>query len=177
MPSERETGKIHNIPRTDKAKRASSQKKSKTRRQSAADLHVRQLIRFSIDAVEFGVDIGQVREIRRATDMTVKTAESSDVIGVIAGSEDVIEVVDLGRRLGYRPRTVCPTSRIIIFQGNDRLQGALVDEVTEVLRLEHTVEDRTGGPGLPIEPGLIKETLVVDEQKIMVLDWPRILGL
>ncbi len=177
MPSESETGKIHNTPRNDKTKRASSSKKRKTGRRPASNLHVRQLVRFALDAVEFGVDIGHVREIRRAAEMTVKSTDTTDVIGVIGGPDGVIDVVDLGLRLGHQPRPIKSTSRIIIFQGDAVVLGVLVDEVIDVLRLDRTVEDRTGVPGLRIEPELIRETLVVDDQKIVVLDWARMLGL
>ncbi len=175
MPSESETGKIHNTPQINKSDRKSS-KKNGARRRPPADLHIRQLIRFTIDSAEFGVDISQVREIRRASDMTVKNAESSDVIGVIAAPDGIIEVVDLGTRLGYPSRQIRPVSRIIVFQHEDTTRGAIVDEVTEVLRLEHTVEDKSGS-GIPIDPGLVREILVVDEKKIIVLDWARVLEL
>jgi purine-binding chemotaxis protein CheW len=176
MPSESETGKIHNTPRTGKSDQKSPKKKS-SRRRPATGLHFRQLIRFTIDNAEFGVDIGQVREIRRASDMTVKGNESSDVIGVIAAPDGIIDVVDLGRCLGYPPRPIRPISRVVIFQHGDMVRAAVVDEVTEVLRLEHTVEDKSGNCSVTLDPGLVREVLVVDEKKIIVLDWARVLKL
>ena len=176
MSSESETGKMRKTRGRGKTGRTRRSEKNQTGRRATAELHVRQLVRFAIDGAEFGVDVGLLREIRRATDMTTKSAGPSDVCGTISADGEIVEVIDLGVRLGYPPHPINPASRVILFSIRDKTRGALVDEVTEVLRLEEVMRDKSAPSNIPVETGLIQETIVVDERRIMVLDWPRVLG-
>lgn len=177
MSSESETGKIPKIPKADKTESTASGKHDKSHDGGATDLHVRQLVRFVVGDIEFGVDVGLVREIKRASDMVGKRAAASDIRGTVSVDDHVVDVIDLGSRLGYQPRPPIPASRIIIFCVRDQTRGALVDEVIDILRLEETAKDKPVSPDFPIEGALVRETLMVDKRRIMVLDWPRILGL
>jgi len=177
MPSESETGKIQKKPGSGKAPRPSTRKKDAASKRQTPQTKVRQLIRFAVDDVEFGIDIEYVREVRRASEMTIKDTGQSGAVGVITESERVVSVVDLRRSLGYGPRTMDPASRIIIFEHNDEIRGALVDRVIDVLRLEHAVNEKLTEPIIPIDPGMIYEVLIVEERRVVVLDWMRILGL
>lgn len=97
---------------------------------------LRELLAFDLDGDSYALPVERVREIVRMRPVTPMPRVPAAVLGVIALRGEVIQVVDLRRRLGMP--TVEPTrrSRIVVLHGEDGCTaGLLVDGVTQVLRL------------------------------------------
>ncbi len=177
MSSESETGKIQKPSKPgSRARRRSAD----TRPAPAGDgpkLQGRQLVRFGLDAQEYGIDVHLVDEIRRAGGLAEPDNTTTGIRGTVTVHDQAVEIVDLRPRLGYPPRDTDARSRIILVRHHDRVRGMLVDTVSEVLRLTAGPEKARTSTAGPVEPGLIRERFTADEQSILVLDWLRILGL
>ena len=94
----------------------------------------RQLVVFSLGRESFGVDIECVREIIRWQPVTHVPETPASVLGVLNLRGRVIPVVDLRLRFGMTSVEATDATRILVVDvGSD--VGALVDSVTEVMRL------------------------------------------
>ena len=99
-------------------------------------LLLRELLAFELAGDPYAVPVERVREIVRLRPITPMPRVPEAVRGVIALRGEVIEVIDLRRRLRMPAFEPTRHSRIIVLHGEDgRVAGLLVDGVNEVLRL------------------------------------------
>ena len=85
---------------------------------------------------------------------------------------EIVQVVDLRRRLGLVPAEPTRSSRIIVVHGSDgRVAGLLVDAVREVLSVsEEALQPATG------EVGAVEALCVRGEEFVSVVDLERVLA-
>lgn len=97
---------------------------------------LRELLAFDLGGDSYALPVERVREIVRMRPVTPMPRVPEAVLGVIALRGEVIQVVDLRRRLGMPAVEPTRRSRIVVLHGEDgRTAGLLVDGVTQVLRL------------------------------------------
>ena len=94
-----------------------------------------QLVVFSIKNEEFGVDITQVKEIVKLTDITFVPKAPQFIEGVINLRGHIVAIVDLAKRLGFPSSPRDDDTRIIVVEIGSSLVGMIVDSVSEVLKL------------------------------------------
>lgn len=95
-----------------------------------------QLVTFTLDGVEFGLDIDRVQEITPRTDITPVPGAPSFVLGVVNLRGTIIPVLDSRLRFHLPPQAPTAKTRIIIMNLAGQGTGLLVDAVSEVVRLE-----------------------------------------
>ena len=95
----------------------------------------RQLVVFDLSDGSYGVDIGTVREIIRMQEITQIPKMPHYVEGVINLRGRVIPVLDLRKRFGLEVTEYTQDTRIVVVDIGGIDIGAIVDEVTEVLRV------------------------------------------
>jgi purine-binding chemotaxis protein CheW len=96
----------------------------------------RELLAFELDGDPYALPVERVREIVRMRAVTPMPRVPEAVLGVIALRGEVIQVIDLRRRLGMPSAEPTRRSRIVVLHGEDGcVAGLLVDAVSEVLRL------------------------------------------
>jgi purine-binding chemotaxis protein CheW len=94
-----------------------------------------QLVSFTLDEVEYGVDILQVHEILRIPEMTRLPNTPKFIRGVINLRGNVIPVVDVRERFGFKLGQTTENSRIIVVESEGKLIGLFVDNVSQVIRI------------------------------------------
>lgn len=112
-----------------------------------------QLLTFDVADAAYAVRVESVREIVRIRPITPIPRVSDDVRGVIALRGEIVQVVDLRRRLGLAPQEPTRRSRIVVVHLEDgRFAGVLVDGVREVLRVEaDAIGPAAGGESVAVE--------------------------
>ncbi|HLP29745.1 MAG TPA: chemotaxis protein CheW, partial [Geothrix sp.] len=101
-----------------------------------------QLVTFTLDGVEFGLDIDRVQEITHRTDVTPVPGSPSFILGVINLRGLIIPVMDSRVRFHLAPQETTPKTRIIVLRLASGPTGLQVDSVAEVVRLEdHTLRE------------------------------------
>ncbi|MBP1773708.1 MAG: CheW protein [Holophagaceae bacterium] len=101
-----------------------------------------QLVTFTLDGVEFGLDIDRVQEITHRTDVTPVPGSPSFILGVINLRGLIIPVMDSRIRFHLAPQETTPKTRIIVLRLASGPTGLQVDSVAEVVRLEdHTIRE------------------------------------
>jgi len=112
-------------------------------RQSAAaeapaptpELH---LVTFALDREEYGIPIGQVREVLRVGEITRVPQARTHVRGVTNLRGRILAVVEIRTRMGLTPAEVTTRSRIIVVGVHGRVLGILVDGVSHVVKVPVT---------------------------------------
>ena len=100
-----------------------------------SDGRVIQLVSFTLDEVEYGIDILQVHEILRIPELTRLPNTPSYIKGVINLRGNVIPVVDVRERFGFPQIEVTDLTRIIVIEAEARQIGLFVDNVSQVIRI------------------------------------------
>lgn len=111
---------------------------------------VRQLLVFQVAGGSYALPVECVREIVRLRPTTPIPRAPADVCGVISLRGEIVQVIDLRRRLGAEPTAPTRGARIVVVQADDAgVAGLLVDGVREVLRIgEAAVQLQGGGDGM-----------------------------
>jgi chemotaxis signal transduction protein len=142
------------------------------RRGEAEQRVERQLLRFSLAGDAYAMSVEGVREIVRMRKVTPIPRVPEAIPGVISLRGDILEVIDLRRRLGLPPAEPTRSSRIVVVvAGEGRTAGLLVDEVTEVLRVAEA-ELRPSGAS---DAAAVESLCVRGDRFISLLDLDRIL--
>lgn len=94
-----------------------------------------QLVVFAIGNEEFGVEIGQVREIVRLVQITYLPKAPEFIEGVVNLRGQVLPVIDLAKRLSISSHPRTEATRIVVIEVENNTVGMIVDSVSEVLRL------------------------------------------
>jgi purine-binding chemotaxis protein CheW len=101
------------------------------RKQNAGEA---QIVVFKLGDEDYGIEIGQVREIIRKREITPMPRQPPYVEGVINVRGTIIPVVNLKKRFGL-PLDASKHPHTIIVESGDALIGMLVDAVSEVIRV------------------------------------------
>lgn len=144
-----------------------------------------QLVGFMLGGELFGVDILMVQEIIRSTGITRVPNAPDFVEGVINLRGNIIPVIDLRKRLNMRTTKAASQAPqvqekdwILILNIEGRTTGFIVDQVTEVLKIEEA--DIEPPPEIIVsglESQYIHGVCDIGEQLLILLDFNRILML
>jgi purine-binding chemotaxis protein CheW len=132
---------------------------------------VRELLVFALDRSPYAVPVEHVREIVRVRPVTPIPGVEACVCGVISLRGEIIQVVDLRRRLGLAPAELGRASRIVVLHGHDtRAAGLLVDTVREVLR----APEAAIGPPVGGESGAVEALYADAGEFVSIVDIDRV---
>lgn len=109
-------------------------------------LEERQLVTFYLGQEEFGVDIMNVRETIRFTEVT-KVPQTPDYVeGICNLRGSILPIIDGRSRFGMERRLRDERTRILVVDVKGRVTGIVVDRVSEVLRVN--VKDLEPAPAV-----------------------------
>ncbi|MCX8172842.1 MAG: chemotaxis protein CheW [Archaeoglobaceae archaeon] len=91
-----------------------------------------QVIVFRLGEERYGVDISQVREIIRPSQITKIPNAPDFVEGVINLRGQITTIVNLRKRFGLASKPIDNDTRIIVVEYNNAVIGMMVDTVNEV---------------------------------------------
>lgn len=133
---------------------------------------IRQLLTFEVAGTPYAVPVERVREIVRIRPITPIPHVPMEVRGVISLRGEIVEVVDLRRRLDLDPAEPVRSTRIIVVHSEDgKVAGILVDAVREVSRVsEDAIRPASGS-----ESGIVESLCVRGEEFVSLIDLDRIL--
>lgn len=101
-----------------------------------------ELATFYVGDALCGIDILNIQEINKQTDVTVVPQSAGYVKGVLNLRGKIVSVIDLGEKIGLSPITFHKDNRNIIVNSHDEHIGLLVDRISDVMvadptRIEH----------------------------------------
>jgi purine-binding chemotaxis protein CheW len=134
-----------------------------------------QLVTFALDREEFGIPIGQVREVIRVAEITRVPQARPHVRGVTNLRGRILAVIEIRARVGLPPAEITPKSRVVVVAVRDRTLGILVDGVSQVVKVPATTV--APAPEEVLSPGVDYITGVVrwNSRLIILLDLEKML--
>ncbi len=92
-------------------------------------------VTFRLGSETYGIDVMQVREVLRGTEISPVPGAPSYVLGIINLRGNVVTIIDTRSRFGLPSQEMDDASRILILEAGDHVVGFLVDSVCEVAEL------------------------------------------
>ncbi|PVV09748.1 MAG: chemotaxis protein CheW, partial [gamma proteobacterium symbiont of Ctena orbiculata] len=91
-----------------------------------------QFVTFILMDEVYGINVMQVQEVLRITEIAPVPGAPSYVLGIINLRGNVVTVIDTRTRFGLPTKEVDDASRIIVIESEKQVVGILVDAVAEV---------------------------------------------
>ncbi len=144
-------------------------------RNAAALNDVRQVVSFSVNNEEYGVDILSVQEINRTMHVTRVPNAPSHIDGVINLRGKVIPVIDLRSCLGFARKEHDQHTRIIVIEVRSKVVGLVVDQVQKVLSIPTSVIEDTPALLGTSRSDSIRSVAKFDDRLVILLDPAQLL--
>ncbi len=109
--------------------------------------HPLQWVTFRLGNETYGINVMQVQEVLRVSEIAPVPGAPDYVLGIINLRGNVVTVVDTRRRFGLPPKEPDSASRIVIVEAAGQVLGMLVDGVAEVVELQPTEIEATPSVG------------------------------
>lgn len=97
-----------------------------------------QWVSFKLAGETYGVNVMQVQEVLRYTEIAPVPGAPSYVIGIINLRGNVVTVIDTRERFALPPGEITDNTRIVIIEADSHVVGILVDSVAEVVYLRQS---------------------------------------
>jgi purine-binding chemotaxis protein CheW len=97
-----------------------------------------QWVTFHLAGETYGVNVMQVQEVLRYTEIAPVPGAPHYVIGIINLRGNVVTVIDTRNRFGLSPGDITDNTRIVIIEADKNVVGILVDSVAEVVYLRQS---------------------------------------
>ncbi len=97
-----------------------------------------QWVTFRLEGETYGINVMQVQEVLRYTEIAAVPGAPAYVLGIINLRGNVVTVIDTRHRFGLLSTDVTEQTRIVIIEADSHVVGILVDAVAEVVYLRQS---------------------------------------
>jgi purine-binding chemotaxis protein CheW len=137
---------------------------------------VQQFVTFTLNNEEYAVDILNVQEINRITEITKVPNAPSYVEGVINLRGKVIPIINLRKKFRFDDKSRDENTRIIIIEIQGITNGLIVDSVSEVLRVPANIIEPAPPMSSDVSGTFIKGIAKMENRLIILLDIDKSIG-
>jgi len=99
---------------------------------------VLQYVTFKLDQETYGINVMQIQEVLRYTEIAPVPGAPDYVLGIINLRGNVVTVIDTRQRFGLMPEETTDHTRIVVIEVENQVIGILVDSVAEVVYLRQS---------------------------------------
>jgi purine-binding chemotaxis protein CheW len=143
---------------------------------SLASGQTKQFITFTLDALEYGIDIMVVREIKGWTDTTMIPNAPSHVRGVINLRGIIVPIFDLRARFGMGLTTPTKMHVVIIVAAGTRTIGLLVDTVSDIISVDPKAIRPVPEMGLPVDDQFLDGLVAMEDRMVTLVSLTGLFG-
>lgn len=147
--------------------------KRRQREQSGA---ISQWVTFRLDNEKYGINVMQVQEVLRVTEIAPVPGASAYVLGIINLRGNVVTVIDTRNRFGLSSKEPDDNSRIVIIETDSQIIGILVDSVAEVVELQSSDIETAPNVGNEETSRYIQGVTSCDNELLILVDLNRFLS-
>jgi len=146
--------------------------------ETAADVHdqVLQWVTFRLGNETYGINVLEVREVLRVSDITPVPGVPAYVLGIINLRGNVVTVLDTRQRFGLEAKGRDELSRVVIIEINEQVVGLLVDSVAEVVYLRASEVEPAPNVGSEETAKYIQGVHSRDNELLILIDVGRLIA-
>jgi len=137
---------------------------------------VLQWVNFKLDSETYGINVMQVQEILRYSEIAPVPGAPSYVLGIINLRGNVVTVIDTRSKFGLEPCEVTDNTRIIIIEAEKQVIGIMVDSVVEVVYLKTSEIDHAPNVGNEETAKFIQGVSKRDGELLILVDLNKLLS-
>ena len=140
------------------------------------DDQVLQWVTFQLEEETYGINVMQVQEVLRYTEIAPVPGAPDYVLGIINLRGNVVTVIDTRTRFGLPVRDVTEQTRIVIIEAEQQVIGILVDSVAEVVYLRTSQIDSAPNVGTEESAKFIQGVSNRDGELLILVDLNKLLN-
>jgi len=142
----------------------------------AAEDPVLQWVIFRLDNETYGINVMQVQEILRYTEIAPVPGAPPYVLGIINLRGNVVTVIDTRLRFGLSEAETTDQTRIVIIETENQVVGILVDAVAEVVYLRQSEIETTPNVGNEETAKFIQGVCHKNEELLILVDLEKMMS-
>ncbi|SDU12263.1 chemotaxis protein CheW [Halopseudomonas salegens] len=143
--------------------------------QSAED-PILQWVTFRLDNETYGINVMQVQEVLRHTEIAPVPGAPSYVMGIINLRGNVVTVIDTRLRFGLSSAPVTDNTRIVIIEADKQVVGILVDSVAEVVYLRQSEIETAPNVGTDESAKFIQGVCNKNNELLILVDLEKMMS-
>lgn len=144
-------------------------------KKDATNDEVLQWVTFQLEEETYGINVMQVREVLRYTEIAPVPGAPDYVLGIINLRGNVVTVIDTRSRFGLVEGEITDNTRIIVIESEHQVIGILVDSVAEVVYLRSSEIDTTPSVGTDESAKFIQGVSNRDGKLLILVDLNKLL--
>ncbi len=148
---------------------------TKAAAQASSNDSIIQWVTFRLADEIYGINVMQVQEVLRVTEVAPVPGAPHYVLGIINLRGNVVTVIDTRIRLGLATTEVTDATRIVIIEGARHVVGILVDCVAEVVDLPMSEVESAPNVGSDESNRYIQGVASRDEELLILVDLNKLL--
>lgn len=137
---------------------------------------VLQWVTFRLDDEIYGVNVMQVKEVLRYSEIAPVPGAPSFVLGIINLRGSVVTVIDTCQRFGIQTGEISDSTRIMILEVDGHVIGILVDAVSEVVYLRQSEIEPSPNVGNDESSKFIQGVCNKNDTLLILVDLDRLLS-
>lgn len=137
---------------------------------------VLQWVTYKLEEETYGINVMQVQEVLRYTEIAPVPGAPSYVLGIINLRGNVVTVIDTRARFGLMSAEVTDNSRIVIIEAEKQVIGILVDSVAEVVYLRSSEIDSAPNIGTEESAKFIQGVSNREGELLILVDLNKLLS-
>jgi len=137
---------------------------------------VLQWVTFKLENETYGVNVMQVQEVLRYSDIAPVPGAPSYVLGIINLRGSVVTVIDTRSRFGLSSTDVTDNTRVVIIESDKQVIGILVDSVAEVVYMKASEIELAPNVGTDESAKFIKGVCNRESELLILVDLDKLLS-
>jgi len=135
-----------------------------------------QWVTFRLSEEKYGINVMQVQEVLRVTEIAPVPGAPSYVLGIINLRGNVVTVIDTRNRFGLMSKEQDDATRIVIIETDAHIIGIMVDSVAEVVDLRASEIETAPNVGNDESSKYIQGVTSRDNELLILVDLNKFLS-
>ncbi len=144
--------------------------------QKATDDPILQYVTFILGNETYGINVMQVKEVLRYTEIAPVPGSPQYVLGIINLRGSVVTVIETSQRFGLTSAEISDNTRIVIIEAGEHEIGILVEAVAEVVYLKQSEMETAPNVGNEESSKFIQGVCNRNNELLILVDLNKLLG-
>ena len=148
---------------------------SSVAQKTTSDDPILQWVTFRLSGETYGINVMQVQEVLRYTEIASVPGAPEYVLGIINLRGNVVTVIDTRNRFGLASGELTDNTRIVIIEAEGHVIGILVDSVAEVVYLRQSEIETAPNVGNDESAKFIQGVCHKNEELLILIELDKLL--